>query len=696
MNPPLISVIVPIYNVEEYIGACLNSLCAQTLKDIEIICVDDCGNDGSMEITRKYASRDARIRILKHDKNRGLSAARNTGIREAHAPYIMFCDSDDWYEADMCAKMHSAIDAKNDVDLAICSIHVHYEEHPELEKDDSEYFRHKFKGIVTMQPFVAQKCDECAWNKIYRRSLIEEHQLSFPEGLKHEDLFFFNFYIIHTRKVHFIEDKLYHYRRRKGSIMSVILSGQSFDALDKIHIGCRLWEYFHQPEHGDRWGNYGDWVWKICISSIAYGADKKRLLCKAADILHHFIQQLGYTEEKELPPSIIEGLLILCHIWSLKSRRLLGVVREKSTFLSRKTSLLGIKIINEQYHFDKITRNHLFSKSHVQMDASVFHPFHISHTSLVDELKKLGVFTYIPNPGNMGDALLAAATLRFFEENELPYHMLGDKDECADVIVYGGGGIWIEQYEQDWEKLLPIFKQAKKVLILPSSFNNCPRLIESLDERFVIFCREVPSYEYLKSVESQATIQLDHDMALRMPESFLPTIIGTLPVSHQAEELMNLYSRLPDREIGYLLRSDAESAGLAHAKSVDLSACVNFTSQVTREELYHYAGLMLCAVDYFRTIVTDRLHVGIAAALMGKEVYLLDNSYKKVSSVYQHSLQSMNNIHLVNHMPKEIPHSHTPSPNDCLHDTLCQRMISMRKKRSEVALAHLKKLCTAQ
>ena len=91
-----VSIVVPIYNVEKYIRPCLDSLLSQTLSDVEIICVDDCGSDDSMAIVEEYATKDRRLRILKQATNGGPSTSRNIGIAAAYAPYIVFYDSDDY------------------------------------------------------------------------------------------------------------------------------------------------------------------------------------------------------------------------------------------------------------------------------------------------------------------------------------------------------------------------------------------------------------------------------------------------------------------------------------------------------------------------------------------------------------------------------------------------------------------------
>ena len=98
---PKISLIVPVFNVEKYVSKCLDSLVAQTLKDIEIICVDDCSTDNSLQIIEKYASKDSRIKIVKHEVNKGLGQARNTGLGYSCGEYIWFIDSDDYVDYEM-------------------------------------------------------------------------------------------------------------------------------------------------------------------------------------------------------------------------------------------------------------------------------------------------------------------------------------------------------------------------------------------------------------------------------------------------------------------------------------------------------------------------------------------------------------------------------------------------------------------
>ena len=134
---PKISIIVPIYNVCRYIPICLDSLINQTCYNVEILCIDDGSTDASPSILQEYASRDARIIILSQP-NAGQGAARNRALEIARAPYIMFCDGDDWYEPTMCEHMLAAMQSAPGVDYAFFATHLHYEHGERLSRADEK------------------------------------------------------------------------------------------------------------------------------------------------------------------------------------------------------------------------------------------------------------------------------------------------------------------------------------------------------------------------------------------------------------------------------------------------------------------------------------------------------------------------------------------------------------------------------
>lgn len=231
-----VSVIVPIYNVEDYVETCMLSLINQTMKDIEIICVDDGCQDRSIERIEKYWNSDPRITII-HESNRGLAGARNYGVHSANTGFVMFCDSDDYYDPTMCQKMYDAIN-QNSTDLAICGIKMSYLSGYDKCRDDRLYYDLKFIGKQNITKDVLEMTDVSACNKIFRQSLINKYDLHFPEGLLYEDYYFTKSYMLLSKSMFFVDEKLYNYLRRDNSIMTNTFSGNS-RALD--HMKIYLW-----------------------------------------------------------------------------------------------------------------------------------------------------------------------------------------------------------------------------------------------------------------------------------------------------------------------------------------------------------------------------------------------------------------------------------------------------------------------
>ena len=184
---PQVSVIIPIYNVEEFLARCLQSVINQTLKNIEIICVDDGSTDNSSKILDEFAVLDKRIAVIRQD-NKGQGAARNFAMTIAKGEYIGFVDSDDWVELNYFEKLYEAAHKYN-VDMACCGIMRKYPSSRTRRKldinEEKLYFFPEEKYKITECP---RKC--YVYNKIYRRSAIELHKIRFPEGVCFEDIFF--------------------------------------------------------------------------------------------------------------------------------------------------------------------------------------------------------------------------------------------------------------------------------------------------------------------------------------------------------------------------------------------------------------------------------------------------------------------------------------------------------------------------
>lgn len=233
---PLLSVIVPIYNVEQYLISCLDSIKAQTFQNMEIICVEDASTDNSRKLLEEYIAKNPRFRFILKEKNEGLSQARNTGITQALAPYIAFVDSDDTVHAQMYEKMMRAMLHSN-ADVVVCGVEVNYEaECLFMKPNDDNYFCLPETGLSKINSTTLRDCNVVAWNKIFRKSLIDKYSLTFPAGLHFEDNAFFWKYFTHARNVFYLKNKLYKYFRRLNSITGNIIIRNDIKHLDRIRI----------------------------------------------------------------------------------------------------------------------------------------------------------------------------------------------------------------------------------------------------------------------------------------------------------------------------------------------------------------------------------------------------------------------------------------------------------------------------
>ena len=216
---PKVSVIVPIWNVEKYLPKCLDSLINQTLKDIEIICINDGSPDNCLNILKEYQAKDNRIIII-DQKNHGQGHARNSGLKIAKGEYIMFCDPDDYYELSMCEEMYNTI-VDNECDSVVCDVNIVKETNSIFLKkiDFIGDYEQKYKGIKVVDNDVIHLISVSPCIKIYKKSLIDEYNIVFPDGLIHEDLSFFYKYFSVCKNVFFLNKKLYNRLLRKNSIM---------------------------------------------------------------------------------------------------------------------------------------------------------------------------------------------------------------------------------------------------------------------------------------------------------------------------------------------------------------------------------------------------------------------------------------------------------------------------------------------
>lgn len=209
-----ISVIIPIYNTERYVEKCIRSVMAQTLHDIEIICVDDFSPDGSAEIVQRLALEDSRIRLIRHQRNLGLGGARNTGIEASTSPYVTGVDSDDYILPEMMQRLWE-LSEEQVADVVSCGLSL-LDQDGELiqvvERPVGNY-RNDQDQINILDLLTPSFCA-----KIWRTTLFTSHDIAFPEHLYYEDLATTPRLLRHAIDIRVIRDPLYCYVSRGDSI----------------------------------------------------------------------------------------------------------------------------------------------------------------------------------------------------------------------------------------------------------------------------------------------------------------------------------------------------------------------------------------------------------------------------------------------------------------------------------------------
>lgn len=230
MENPKISIIVPIYNVEEYLDKCLESISKQTYNNLEIILIDDGSPDHSPQICDDWAKKDKRINVI-HKQNGGLSDARNAGIDIAQGEFIMFVDSDDFIETNMVADLY-LIQNKTNADIVCGGIYKYKKEYTvpiynEIIQSEIVIFT----GIEQLKNMLNSKTDCSAWGKLYKRSSIGNFR--FIKGRYNEDVVFLFHLYATCSKVVYTNKRYYYYRDTMGSITK-ILSDKTMHALQNM------------------------------------------------------------------------------------------------------------------------------------------------------------------------------------------------------------------------------------------------------------------------------------------------------------------------------------------------------------------------------------------------------------------------------------------------------------------------------
>lgn len=234
MQQDLISVIIPVYNVEKYLRKCLDSVVSQTYNNLEILIVDDGSTDCSGQICDEYAEKDDRIQVF-HQLNGGLSKARNTGIDLSTGDYLMFIDSDDYISKDMALELYNEL-KKSNADMSICNFHYVDENNNIIKKKELD-FHNAGSFILTKKELLNALTNSnistaivIGCNKLYKNSIFDS--LRYPIGRIYEDEFIIHHILNKIDKAILINQKYYYYVQRNNSITGANYTIKKLDAVE--------------------------------------------------------------------------------------------------------------------------------------------------------------------------------------------------------------------------------------------------------------------------------------------------------------------------------------------------------------------------------------------------------------------------------------------------------------------------------
>lgn len=294
-----VSVIVPVYNVELYLRECLDSIINQTLMDIEILCIDDCGTDNSIDILKEYAKKDDRIKIISHKENKGLGPARNTGIKESKGEYVYFIDSDDYISKYFLYNLYNT--AKKYNSDIVNTLNIKFDRNKKLSKFYYTFSDKEFESSWNLNDienfYSKQAIAPYVWNKLYKTSFLLNNNLYFMDmkfGV--EDANFTIKLMAHKPKISFNNRSIYYYRQIENSLSnSNILKITPISANNAIiHMNNALNYY---KEH---YIDFLDDIYlKVFIPTLNfYSASSQKTKRELYNKFYDFVQELDIDESK--------------------------------------------------------------------------------------------------------------------------------------------------------------------------------------------------------------------------------------------------------------------------------------------------------------------------------------------------------------------------------------------------------------
>ena len=611
---PEISVIVPVYNVEKYVGRCIDSILNQTFTDFELILVNDGSTDNSGVLCDKYAKSDDRIKVI-HKENGGLSDARNCGIDESLGEYLSFIDSDDWVENNFLKTLYdNAI--KHKAEIVIVNLHKVLDDKHEQSVPINEMCcsgREALNYLYGEQSIYTN----VAWNKLYKKSLFKN--IRYPVGRTHEDGFTTYMLLDLCNNVYFSNYDAYCYYQRSDSIMNSMFTQ---NRIDEYFVYCERRKYFEKNN----------------LEELFIENERTILACI-----------------KSLTIKIYES------DWNQKLKRKYYRIFEKDvrenyknirTIFSRKQKAQNDIYILSAYLYAILNRvkSRIWVLLKKYRNLKIWTSFRLK-SGLAKILHKNGFAFYMMSPvgGNLGDQALTLATKTILKDIyliEMPASYMPvycknmkvlKKIIGKNLILFSAGGylgtLWFDEIEVYTRELLQSFAE-NRIIILPQTMfyekskwgnseqEKSKKIYNSCD-KLTIYSREQISYNLMKDLYNDVRLMPDLVMFLKFNLPDINRENALMVLRNDCEKTLNpadkqqIYDIL-EQEFGYVAYSDMVVQGMISPKK---------RKEAVLRKIEQFAKSQF--------IVTDRLHGMVFAAIAGTPCAVLKSKSYKLEGCYE-------------------------------------------------------------
>ncbi len=650
MNTPntLVSIIIPIYNVEKYLNECLESVCAQTYREIEIILVNDGSTDNSISICEKFQKIDNRITII-NKKNAGLSAARNSGLEIAKGEYIYFLDSDDYISPDAIELLvKTAINQRLDI-ISFDGIAFFDEDNP-WEADSrllERYIRkHCYFGVMKGAELYYNQEKNGEFRSpvqtyFFRHDFIKENSLKFYDGILHEDILFMFFAMLYAQRTMHIQVALYYRRMRSDSIMGKVTTEKNLFGLYTV-----LKEIISFDKKTKN------------AAIVAAFKDKNEIyLAYTTGIIS--ILNYYFTQYFTLNKKSFETKKQFNHIIKLLNEKEYFFNTEIKRCVDNRRKIQLKKIASKHKALKRLGKNIIKVKrkiKHKQNSLEEYQNIFDLLTNTYSEEKRIILLCVPHKHGNRGDQAIALAEVKLLKEKcadntiiEIPAficefyaHVLKNYVKSTDIFFIHGGGNFGSLWRHNQLAALNVIQYVPDscIIVFPQTIYYSDDALGNaqIDEDRKAFSKFTNLHIFVRDKSSYDLVKRSNLFFNAKSVDLIPDIVLSLDMQHLSIKTRKgaLICLRPDMEAVLENREKNRiyKTLLERFSNVLFTATNDTFDPISMYERKEKVEKLLTQFSESEILITDRLHGMIFAAITGTPCVAMDNLSRKVSGVY--------------------------------------------------------------